>query len=28
LDVAVPTTRLPQPYDNAFEIYIGLGQSF
>jgi translocation and assembly module TamA len=28
LDVAVPTKRLPPPYDNAFEIYIGLGQSF
>jgi translocation and assembly module TamA len=28
LDVAVPTKRLPPPYDDAFEIYIGLGQSF
>ena len=28
LDVAVPTKRLPSPYNDAFEIYIGLGQSF
>jgi translocation and assembly module TamA len=28
LDVAVPTKRLPPPYDQAFEVYIGLGQSF
>jgi translocation and assembly module TamA len=28
LDVAMPTKRLPAPYDNAFEIYIGLGQAF
>jgi translocation and assembly module TamA len=28
LDVAVPTKRLPAPYDDAFEVYIGLGQAF
>jgi translocation and assembly module TamA len=28
LDVAVPTKRLAPPYDNAFEVYIGLGQAF
>jgi len=28
LDVAVPTRRLPPPYDDAFEVYIGLGQAF
>ena len=28
LDVAVPTKRLPAPYHDAFEVYIGLGQAF
>jgi translocation and assembly module TamA len=28
LDVGVPTRRLPPPYDDAFEVYIGLGQAF
>ena len=28
LDVALPTKRLPSPYNEAFEVYIGLGQSF
>jgi translocation and assembly module TamA len=28
LDIAVPTKRLPSPYNNAFEVYIGLGQAF
>jgi translocation and assembly module TamA len=28
LDVAVPTKRLAAPYDEAFEVYIGLGQAF
>lgn len=28
LDVAFPTKRLPSPYNDAFEVYIGLGQSF
>lgn len=28
LDVGVPTRRQPPPYDDAFEVYIGLGQAF
>jgi translocation and assembly module TamA len=28
LDVAFPTKRLPSPYNQAFQVYIGLGQSF
>jgi translocation and assembly module TamA len=28
VDVALPTKRLPSPYDQAFQVYIGLGQSF
>jgi translocation and assembly module TamA len=28
LDIALPTKRLPPPYDDAFEVYIGLGQAF
>jgi translocation and assembly module TamA len=28
LDVGVPTKRLPAPYDDAFEVYVGLGQAF
>jgi translocation and assembly module TamA len=28
LDVGVPTKRQAPPYDDAFEVYIGLGQAF
>ena len=28
LDIAVPTHRLAAPYNDAFEVYIGLGQAF